>query len=83
MRGTLGHLQETQVVVANRLRPLLSDLKGPKQVGFMPGREAKDNVIKALLFSHAAYSQSFGALLLSTDAENAFVRVSWDYMLAT
>lgn len=39
-------------ILANHLRPLLHTLIGPEQVGFMPGREAKDNVIKALNLIH-------------------------------
>lgn len=35
-------------IIANRLRPLLHTLIGPEQAGFMPGREAKDNVTKSL-----------------------------------
>lgn len=69
-------------ILANRLKPLLSSLIGPDQVGFMPGREARDNIIKALLLTHAAHSRGIEGLLLSMDAEKAFDRISWDYMLA-
>lgn len=68
-------------ILANRLQPLLSHLIGHDQVGFMQGREARDNIMKALLLTHAAHSQGIEGLLLSTDAEKAFDRVSWDYML--
>ena len=70
-------------IIANRLTPLLQSLIGPEQVGFMPGREARDNIIKAMLLIHAADPLDIKGLLLSTDAEKAFDRVAWDYMLAT
>lgn len=48
-------------MLANRLRPLLDSLIGPKQVGFMLSREAKDNMIKALCLTHEAkYFSWFG-----------------------
>lgn len=68
-------------ILANRLIPLLASIIGQDQVGFMPGREARDNIIKALLLTHAAGTRGIEGLLLSTDAEKAFDRVSWDYML--
>lgn len=49
------------------------------QAGFMPGREAKNNVIKALNSIH--HTQKFEGL--STDVEKAFDRVVWDFMMAT
>lgn len=70
-------------ILANRLRPHLQQLIGPEQVGFMPIREAKDNVIKPLLLTHSARMHNSEGLLLSTDAEKAIDRVAWDYMLAT
>lgn len=65
-------------ILANRLRPLLAHVISPEQVGFVPGREAKDNIIKALLLTQASYSQHIKSLLLSTDVEKAF-----DFMFVT
>lgn len=81
-------------ILANRMRPLLSKIIGPEQgfnynyrtrtrTGFMPGQEARDNITKALNLIHHAKNSKIKGLLLYTDAEKAFVRVSWDYMLAT
>lgn len=70
-------------IIANRLRPLLHDLIGPEQADFMPGRKSKDNVTKALNLIHAAHMKKIEGLLLSTNAEKAFNRVAWDYMLET
>lgn len=49
----------------------------------MPGRKARDNVTKALNLIHRSHRAGFEGLLLSTDAEKAFDRVSWDFLLAT
>lgn len=57
-------------------------LIGPEQVGFMPGREAKDNVIKVLLLTHAAHTGNIGGLLLSTGVEKAFDKVARHFMMA-
>lgn len=70
-------------IIANRLKPLLHKLIGSEQAGFMPGRETRDNVIKTLNLMHAAGMRKFEGLLLSTDAEKAFDRVAWDFMLET
>lgn len=50
-----------------RLCKYLLDIIGLEQVGFMPGREARDNK---------------EGLLLSTDAEKTFDSVAWDFMLS-
>lgn len=39
-------------ILAYRLRPLLVKIIRPEQVGFMPGRKVKDNIIKALNLIH-------------------------------
>lgn len=70
-------------IVANRLRTFLPQLMCPKQVGFLPGREARDNVTKALNLIHHCHRAGFGGFLLSTDAEKAFDRMSLDFLLAT
>lgn len=70
-------------IVANDLCTFLPQLISPEQVGFMPGREAWDNVTKALNLIHHSCQAGFEGFLLSTDAEKAFDRVSWDILLAT
>lgn len=59
------------------MKSLLSKIIGPEKVGFMPGREAKTLII------HHANNSKIKGFLLSTDAEKAFDRVSWDYMFST
>lgn len=70
-------------ILANRIRPFLERLIGPEQVGFMPGRKAKDNTIKTLNLIHRIWQSGVKGLLLSTDEEKAFNQVSWDYMFST
>lgn len=69
-------------ILALRLGPLFPEIIGLEQVGFMPCREAKDYVTKALFLIHLARSQDVKGFLLSTDAERAFDRVAWDFMMA-
>lgn len=55
-----------------RLVPWIPDQVHLVQVGFLPTREAKDNVTKALNAIHTARSRSTLMMLLSTDADKAF-----------
>lgn len=48
----------------------------------MSGREASENVIKAVNLVYRMRLAKVKGLLLSTDMEKAFNRVAWDYMFA-
>uniref|UniRef100_A0A8C5MSB1 Reverse transcriptase domain-containing protein n=1 Tax=Leptobrachium leishanense TaxID=445787 RepID=A0A8C5MSB1_9ANUR len=68
-------------ILASRLQQYLPRLVDSDQVGFIPGREAKDatsRVINAILI---AKQEKLPFLLLSTDAEKAFDRVLWPYLM--
>lgn len=67
-------------VLANRLLPLVPDLISLDQVGFVPGREARDNTIRTLNLHHWLTSSKSQGFFLSLDTEKAFYRVAWDYM---
>lgn len=68
-------------ILANRLAHLILDMVQPDQVGFVQSREARDNVIRTLDIIHALKSNSTPLMLLSTDAEKAFDRVSWPFIM--
>lgn len=68
-------------ILANRLLPLLPKLISLDQVGFIPGREAKDNTMKAINLHRWLTSSQQRGFFLSLDVEKAFDRVAWDCML--
>lgn len=67
-------------MLANRLLPLIPNLISSDQVGFIPGREARDNIIRALNLHHWLTTSEAQGFFLSLDAEKVFDRVAWDYM---
>lgn len=69
-------------MLENRLLPLLPSLVFHDQMGFAPGREARDNTIKALHVHHWMSSRVQPGFFLLLDDEKAFDRVAWDYMTA-
>lgn len=69
-------------ILANRLLPLLPSIVSHDQVGFLPGREARDNTLKAINLHHHITTSKQKGFFLSLDAEKVFDRVAWDYMAA-
>uniref|UniRef100_A0A8C5LT01 Reverse transcriptase domain-containing protein n=1 Tax=Leptobrachium leishanense TaxID=445787 RepID=A0A8C5LT01_9ANUR len=67
-------------ILAVRLAPLMPSLIHSDQVGFVPGREARDATTRAIGAIGLARHRQKGLLLLSTDAEKAFDRVRWNFM---
>uniref|UniRef100_A0A8C5PD18 Reverse transcriptase domain-containing protein n=1 Tax=Leptobrachium leishanense TaxID=445787 RepID=A0A8C5PD18_9ANUR len=67
-------------VLATRLQSHLPHLVGSDQVGFIPGRMARDATTRALAAIRVARGSATPLLLLSTDAEKAFDKVDWRYM---
>lgn len=62
------------------LLPLIPSLVSTDQVGFVPGRKARDNTIKAINLHSWLTSSKQTGFFLSLDAEKVFDRVAWDYM---
>lgn len=71
-------------IMANRLKHVLPSFIHPDQTGFISGREARDNSIRAIQLIQWACSHknSTPYLILSTDAEKAFDRIDWSYLKA-
>lgn len=69
--------------LANRLLPHVTTIISLDQVGFVPGREARDNTLRALLAHRWMTSHASSGFFLSLDAEKVFDRVAWDYMFET
>ena len=67
-------------LLANRLNKIIGYLVGGDQVGFVPGREAKDNTIKILQLMEYAKMKNIPFVLVSSDAEKAFDRLNWSYL---
>lgn len=67
-------------ILANRILHFATTLIHPDQVGFVPGREAKDNTTRVINAVHLATVQLVPFFLRSTDAEKAFDRVAWMFM---
>uniref|UniRef100_A0A8C5Q087 Reverse transcriptase domain-containing protein n=1 Tax=Leptobrachium leishanense TaxID=445787 RepID=A0A8C5Q087_9ANUR len=70
-------------ILADRLKQFLPGLIHPDQVGFIPGREARDGTQRAINAVSAARRSGQHLLLLSTDAEKAFDRVLWPFLFQT
>lgn len=67
-------------ILANKIKHLLPSIVHPDQTGFIVGRKARDNSIRALQLVHWArlHNHLPPYLILSTDAEKAFYQVDWD-----
>uniref|UniRef100_A0A8C5LTC3 Reverse transcriptase domain-containing protein n=1 Tax=Leptobrachium leishanense TaxID=445787 RepID=A0A8C5LTC3_9ANUR len=71
-------------ILATRLSPYIPQLIHTDQSGFIPGREGRANTVRAINLIHLmSKNKNDPMLLLSTDAEKAFDRVSWRFHLGT
>lgn len=65
------------------MKKIINEIVHLDQVGFIPGREGRDNGIKTLLAVQKTKDGGAPGLLLSIDAEKAFDRVDWGFMQGT
>lgn len=70
-------------ILADRLKKIINEIVHSDQVGFVTGREGRDNGIKTLLVTEIMKDRGAPGLLLSMDAEKAFDRVDWGFMWDT
>ncbi|XP_063315782.1 vomeronasal type-2 receptor 26-like [Pelobates fuscus] len=70
-------------ILARRLQTQMTRLIHPDQTDFIPGREARDCTLRLFAIQHLAKRTRLRMLLLSMDAEKAFDRVDWSFMMET
>uniref|UniRef100_A0A803JQD3 Reverse transcriptase domain-containing protein n=1 Tax=Xenopus tropicalis TaxID=8364 RepID=A0A803JQD3_XENTR len=70
-------------IIANRLKQHLPFLVNQDQAGFIPKREGKDNIYKVISLIQIAKTKKIPTIILTTDAEKAFDRVSWTFLRET
>ncbi|KAM9308203.1 uncharacterized protein PAF06_012368 [Gastrophryne carolinensis] len=69
-------------ILADRLSAYLPGLIGNDQVGFIPGRQAGDNIRKLIQIAHIARKTDKQLFFLSLDIRKAFDSVSWKYLFS-
>lgn len=64
-------------VIAIRMKPLMSELTGPNQASFIPGRHTTDNILMVQEVVHSLRKKrgKKGALIAKIDLEKAYDRV--------
>lgn len=69
-------------VIANRIKPLLSDIISPTQCSFVPGRHSTDNIIIAQEAIHTMGNKKGkkGFMAIKVDLEKAYDRLNWDFL---
>lgn len=67
-------------IMALRLNPIIGELIHKDQAGFIPRRQASDNIRRVILLQHLARSHHIPMHLLPLDIRKAFDTVSWPYL---
>lgn len=67
-------------ILAARLNMIIGTLVHRDQVGFMPSRQAGDNVRRATLLAHIAKKRHIPVCFLSLDIKKAFDSIAWPYL---
>ena len=69
-------------VLVHRLRPILTNIIGPYQSSFLPGRGTSDNsiVLQELIHFMKRSKRKKGFVAFKLDLEKAFDNVNWDFL---
>lgn len=67
-------------IMAKRIQKHINKIIKPDQTGFIPGRQASNNIRRTLNIISTAKTRNQFSMLLSIDAEKAFDRVKWRYL---
>lgn len=70
-------------IFAERLKLVLPSRIHIDQVGFVTGREGRDNCLKSMLLIHEVRGRGTPVAFLSIDAKKAFDRLDWGFMFRT
>lgn len=71
-------------IIVERLKPLMRDFVGPKQVSFIPKRQTTNNIIVAqeMIRSLRWRKGKRGAMIVKIDLEKAYNRIDWGILQA-
>lgn len=71
--------------MTNRMKKILSDIIGPYQSSFVPGRHITNNIIiyQEVLHSLKKRNISKGRMVIKIELEKAYDRLSWDFIRDT
>lgn len=67
-------------IMAKRIQKHINKIIKSDQTGFIPGRQASNNIRRTLNIITTAKTSDQSSMLLSIDAEKAFDRVDWRYL---
>lgn len=68
-------------ILATRLKAGIGSLIHSDQTGFMPGRQASDNIWKIMHLTHLAQTRNIPTMLLAVDINKAFDSVTCPYLM--
>lgn len=66
-------------ILSNWLNPIIGSLIHKDQTGFLPFRQAGDNIHRSTLLAHTVQTCRIPACFLSIDIRKAFDSLSWSY----